>query len=452
MKVLLIQPPSTWPKMDLLHMHEPLSLEYLGAALKEMNHEVKIVDCRIEPNYEACLREYKPDVVGITAYTNHVSIIKVIVNRIKETNPTTFIIVGGHHATVKPKGFNIKNIDLVVLGEGVTALRDIMPRLAAKQPLADVLGVGIPGSDNIYLTTPRAYPDLNSLPIPDRSLTTNYRKHYLAEWMKPLASIRTSIGCPHRCTFCALWSITSGKYLARTPIKIVEELKTIDEPNIFFCDDESMCDSKRMEILADLIMEAGIKKQYYLYARVDTIVNHPDLFAKWKDAGLAEVFVGFESFTNERLDHLHKNVTLEQQKKAAEILHDLKINIAGSFIVDPNFSKQDFHNLTTYIRSLNVDFVSCSILTPLPGTELYLNKKSELLTEKPELFDFVHTVLPTTLPLKDFYSEYSKLYMKATPLKTGLKFLANYKIEDWLKVWWHSLSAIRCVKRGYKWH
>jgi radical SAM superfamily enzyme YgiQ (UPF0313 family) len=207
-----------------------------------------------------------------------------------------------------------------------------------------------------------------------------------------------------------------------------------------------------MDRLVDLILEAGINKQYYLYARVDTIVKHPDLFAKWKEAGLSEVFVGFESFTDERLNDLNKNITLKQQVEAAKILHDLKINIAGSFIVDPSFNEKDFTDLITYIRSLNVDFVSCSILTPLPGTELYENKKAQLITEKPELFDFVHTVLPTTLPIKEFYLEYSKLYMKATPIKTGLKFLANYKMSDRLKVWWHSLSTFRHIKNGYTWH
>lgn len=452
MKVMLIQPPSTWPKMDVLHMHEPLSIEYLGAALKEMNHEVMILDCRIEPNYEAFFQTYKPDVIGITGYTNHVSTIKEMVTKIKAIDPTTFIIVGGHHATVKPEDFNIKTIDLVVRGEGVIALREIMPRLESQDSFNDVEGLGIPGPNKMYLTPPQDYPDLNKLPIPDRSLTSKYRKYYLAEWMKPLASIRTSIGCPQRCTFCALWSITGGKYLTRKPESIVEELKTIHEPYVFFCDDESMCDSKRMDTLVNLILEAGINKQYYLYARVDTIVKHPDLFAKWKEAGLSEVFVGFESFTDERLNDLHKNITLKQQVEAAKILHDLKINIAGSFIVDPSFNEKDFTDLITFIRSLNVDFVSCSILTPLPGTELYENKKAQLITEKPELFDFVHTVLPTTLPIKEFYLEYSKLYMKATPIKTGLKFLANYKMSDRLKVWWHSLSTIRHIKNGYTWH
>ena len=46
-------------------MHEPLALEYLGAGLRQDNHEVVIFDARLERDYEAVLRSYKPQVVGL---------------------------------------------------------------------------------------------------------------------------------------------------------------------------------------------------------------------------------------------------------------------------------------------------------------------------------------------------------------------------------------------------
>jgi hypothetical protein len=55
-------------------------------------------------------------------------------------------------------------------------------------------------------------------------------------------------------------------------------------------------------------------------------------------------------------------------------------------------------------------------MTPLPGTELYDARKNELLSLKPELYDLVHTLLPTTLPLQEFYKEFANLYTKAVPL------------------------------------
>ena len=71
--------------------------------------------------------------------------------------------------------------------------------------------------------------------------------------MQPLASIRTSKGCPFRCNFCALWKIAGGRYLKREPEKIVQELAEIEEEFVFFADDESLVDVARMKRLAELI-------------------------------------------------------------------------------------------------------------------------------------------------------------------------------------------------------
>ncbi len=449
MKVMLIQPPSSSKYIDNIHMHEPLALEYLGAGLRLDNHEVVILDARLEPDYEVALCSYKPQVVGLTGYTNQLSIVKEMASRIKAIDPRIFIIVGGHHATVKPEDFNVKDIDLVVIGEGVTTVREILQHMESNNSFDSIMGLGIPGSE-IYLTSSRPHPNLDDLPLPDRLLTAKYRDNYFENWMKPLASIRTSLGCINRCTFCALWSITGGKYLVRKPESIIRELQTIEEPNVFFCDDESMCTWRRMDKLADLIRESGIMKKYYLYARIDTILKHPDLFAKWKDIGLVEVFVGFESFSNDRLNDLNKNITIEQQVKAAKILNDLKIGIAGSFMVDPSYTRKDFNQLIAHIRNLKVDNVICSILTPLPGTQLYESKKTELITYKPESYDFIHTVLPTTLPLKQFYSEFARLYMKATPLLTGLKYLGKYEKGRRLRTWLDFFKVIGIIRDSYR--
>ena len=258
MKVLLIQPPSHNPLIDQFFLFEPLALEYLGAGLTLDNHTVELLDARLEPDIEEACRRFQPEIVGLTGFTSHVNIIKNIATRLKAIFPELFVVVGGHHATVQPEDFNEPHIDLVVIGEGVFTLREIAAALQAGTRLAEIAGIAVPCSEGMVFSAPRPYTDLNDLPFPDRTLTGRHRKHYFSEWFNPLASVRTSLGCTARCNFCALWSITGGKYLRRDPEAVVAELKTIAEPNVFFCDDESMCDAKRMDRLADLIDEAGI--------------------------------------------------------------------------------------------------------------------------------------------------------------------------------------------------
>jgi hopanoid C-3 methylase len=238
--------------------------------------------------------------------------------------------------------------------------------------------------------------------------------------------VRTSLGCTARCNFCALWSITGGKYLRRAPETVVEELKTVAEQNVFFCDDESMCDPKRMSRLADLIREAGIKKNYFLYGRVDTIVKHPELFAQWAKIGLSQVFVGMEDYSDTRLAAMKKGITSAQQAQAVKILDDLGIMMYASYMVDPAYTHEDFRRLLAYVRRMKHKYATFTVLTPLPGTLLHAEREAHLLSRKPELYDMVHALLPTTLPLKEFYAEYARLWTRAVPFHRMIPVLARF--------------------------
>lgn len=429
MRILLIQPYSSSDLMDRVYLFEPLALEYLGAGAKLDGHEVRLLDARIDRDIDGAIREFQPEVVGLTGFTSHVNIVKAIAGQIKGIDPGAAVIVGGHHATVRPGDFNDPRIDYVVIGEGVFTFRELLQVIEGKMELSQVPGVAVSSPDTMLFTKQRSYTPLDDLPLPDRSLTSSYRQNYFSEWFKPLASIRTSLGCTARCTFCALWGITGGKYLRRDPELVIKELKGITEENIFFCDDESMCDAKRMERLAELIEAAGIRKNYFLYGRVDTIVNHPELFARWRRIGLCQVFVGMEDFSDVRLTAMKKGVTIAQQEEAARILDRLGIMMYASFMVDPGYTKEDFASLKSYIRKLKIKYATFTVMTPLPGTELHESVREKLLSDRPELYDMLHALVPTKMPLQEFYREMALLYKTAVPFHRVLPALFRFGLH-----------------------
>lgn len=428
MRVMLIQPPSSIDFIDGVFMHEPFALEYLGAGLRLDDHEVMLLDARIDRDIIAAANDFAPDIVALTGYTSQANIIKDLTTKLKTLDPPPFVVVGGHHATVQPADFNFPDIDLIVIGEGVEAIREIVREAEAGQNFEVIDGLALPGTI-IRFTNFRTHCALDDLPLPDRSLTARYRDQYFSEWLRPLASIRTSLGCVGRCNFCALWSLTDGKYLKRNIQNVVEELKTIQEDNVFFCDDESMCDVKRMDLLADLIAENTIHKKYFLYARADTIVRNPELFKKWRNIGLQQVFVGMECFSDASLRSMNKGVTTTQQEQAVRILKELGILLYASFVVDSNFSKDDFRALTSYVRRLKLQYASFSILTPLPGTKMYEECREKLLPYRPEMSDFLHTVLPTNLSLMEFYAEFARLWQSAIPPHRSMKTFSRYGLR-----------------------
>jgi len=430
-KVLLVQPSK--PPLSVggedLHVFEPLALEYLAAGVSS-ECDVRILDLRLEPDLPLALHEFAPDIVGFTAYTVHVNPVRALAQQVKQWNPTTLTVVGGHHATVRPEDFSPPDVDLVVRGEGVSAFAEIARRFDNQQSLAGIPGVCVYRDGIIEIADPVVVTDLDSMPRPDRTFTAEYRKSYFSEWMRPLASIRTSKGCPHRCNFCALWKLSGGRYLRRSPESIVDELSRIEEPYVFFADDESLVDGARMTRLARLILEAGIKKRYYLYARSDTIVARPQLIELWREAGLERVFVGLEFFSDRDLAYVGKGSTVDDNRKAIEILRSLGLEIHANFIIRPDFTADDFDSFRDYVRALKLSFAGFAVLTPLPGTDLYAQVKDDLLTENYDFFDFFHTLLPTTLPLAEFYSRYHRLAAGAVPARRRVSILPKIKPRD----------------------
>jgi radical SAM superfamily enzyme YgiQ (UPF0313 family) len=106
---------------------EPLSLEYVGAGVAG-DHDVRLVDLRIEPDFDAAVADFAPDLVGVTAYTVHVTQALALCRRVKELRPEALTVIGGHHATVRPADFARPGVDLVVAGEGVATFREIARR------------------------------------------------------------------------------------------------------------------------------------------------------------------------------------------------------------------------------------------------------------------------------------------------------------------------------------
>lgn len=412
-----------------MFIYEPLALEYLAAAVVPQ-HDVRILDMRLQKDLWQVLAEFTPDIVGITAYTVHVNVVKALFEQVKTWNPCSLTVVGGHHATVMPEDFISPHIDIIVMGEGVLPFREIVQRHEMGNPLEGIPGTAVAHDNHLVKVMHDEKPDLDSLPFPDRKLTSRYRGQYYSEWMKPLASIRTSKGCPYRCSFCAEWKVAGGHYLRRSPARVVEELAQIAEPFVFFADDESLVDSAKMLLLAKLIKEAGIAKRYFIYGRSDTIARNPELLERWRSIGLERVFVGLEFFRDEDLTYIRKGSTATDNEKAVRILQALDIDIYASFIVRPDSTRSDFASYTQYCRHLGLNYASFAVLTPLPGTDLYTEVKDQLITRNYDLFDFIHTLLPTSLPIKEFYQEYRHLYMKAIPVLKQLSWLRKIQMEE----------------------
>lgn len=454
MKVLLVTPYSAEKVImsgDNLFLHEPLALEYVGAGIRG-SHDVKLLDMRIDKDLEGTLDGFRPDVVGTTAYTVHVNVCRNILKRVKDHDPRILTVIGGHHATISPESFNESCIDVIVTGEGVFAFREMVGKFERGEDLKGIPGVVIRETGILVVPPPRPYSDLDEIPFPDRSLTAGDRGKYFTSGMRPVASIRTSVGCAFRCNFCALWKITGSRYLTRDPRRIVEELSTIREPCVLFTDDETFLNVERMKALADYIEAAGIRKKYQASIRSDTVVRNPDLIEKWGEIGLSRVRIGFESYLDEELDSFNKKTTVSMNERALEFLERKGIEVVAQFIVRQDYDGKKFRELARYVKRKRIKYISYSVLTPLPGTMFYEEVKDRMISGEYDLFDFKHTLLPTTLPLERFYRELAVLFMKTLPRWKYLLFRYFFLLTRFIPSFRRNHDLFLSMRRAAKDH
>jgi radical SAM superfamily enzyme YgiQ (UPF0313 family) len=222
-----------------------------------------------------------------------------------------------------------------------------------------------------------------------------------------------------------------GKYVTRSPESVVAEYAGLPEEIelVCFSDDNTLHDTGRAWRLVNLIKEQGIKKRFMMYARTDLIVKHTDLMVGLRDIGLEYLLVGIESFKDEELKKLNKKVAAQTNIDALRILSELGISVSPHLIVDPDFTREDFRQLFRYVCKMELYRPVFTVLTPLPGTELYEKNYERLAIRDYDFFDFTHSVLPTRLSRREFYRQYARLYNKSYSFKRYFRWKLRYLVD-----------------------
>ncbi|UCH94131.1 MAG: cobalamin-dependent protein [Candidatus Aminicenantes bacterium] len=458
MKVLLVTiPPSSHSfTITSLILMEPLALEYLGAGVQK-NHEVKLLDLRVdtEPRLKDALESFKPDIIGCGPFTHEVCSARQILAEAKKILPGILTVVGGIHATVKPEDFFEDFIDVVVAGEGVEPFKKICDYHEKQKSFQDIENIYYRKNGKMEFTRKKPYPHLDTLPLPARTLTSHVRHQYVVNLIlnktMALANVRASLGCFYRCNFCTIPNTLGHKVYRRSIDSILEELASIKESVILWVDDEFFLEHEPAMLLARAIDRAGIKKYHIIQSRSDTIIKKPECTELWAKIGLKLIFIGMESHREKDLKKMNKGTSLTRNEEALRICHINNVSVRGGFIVQPDFDKKEFNEFARYVRKSEVDVPNLTVLTPFPGTRLYEETKQDLITADYDLFDMIHPVLPTKLPLKKFFKELSALFLqKSMSIRKRIKLFRQLPPEVRKDLFAKSMDLKRKLRHAYQ--
>ena len=362
MRLYLINPSN--PLVSIVNVNEsrwnryrvwkPLSLMVL-AGLTPPGWRITIVDENLDPpDYPAMPR---PDLVGITAFTSQANRAYEVAAYFRHLGVP--VVMGGIHATMCLDEVT-ERVDSVVTGE-------------AESVWAKLLEDARHGRLQHRYEGGRA--DMEDL-APAR--------HDLLPARYAFGTIQTTRGCPLNCNFCSVTTFNGAQYRQRPIAEVVREFRSIREKRVLVVDDNLI--GTRLEHIVrakDLfraLAQANLHKEWVAQATIN-FADDEELLALAAQAGCRGVYIGFESPTPEGLRELGKKINLVKGRDFRASVRRIKrhnILVVGSFIIGLDIDEPGIgHQIAAVASQYGLDHLNTLFLTPLPGTRLWDQMKSQ---------------------------------------------------------------------------
>jgi radical SAM superfamily enzyme YgiQ (UPF0313 family) len=453
MRLYLINPSN--PLVSILKVKEsrwnrfrvwkPLSLMVL-AGLTPPEWEITIVDENLgAPDYPAMPR---PDLVGITAFTSQATRAYEISTYFRRYGVP--VIMGGIHATMCIDEV-MEWVDSVVTGEA----EGIWPQVLEEAR-----------HGNLKRRYDGGLAEINDVPL---------ARHDLPSSGYACGAIQTTRGCPLNCSFCSVTAFNGAHYRQRPIADVVKEFQSIREKHVLVVDDNLIGTRHehiaRAKDLFHAMAQANLRKQWVAQAGIN-FADDEELLSLAAKAGCGGVFIGFETLSPEGLLELGKKYNLLKGRDFRASVRRIQrhnILVVGSFIIgldidEPGIGKR----IAEVAGQYGVDNLNVLFLTPLPGTRLWDQMKSEdriALDAFPEEWKYYTLTFPVArykhLSLdgiidemiscdRDFYSMphilrrvWSSLWQRRKPL---ISLVGNFSYRDNLRL---NLKAYTDFKRQW---
>ena len=320
------------------------------------------------------LAESKPDVVGITAWTDFWYPVYETLEHVRKLLPKATIIIGGPHASVYPReSLEATQADFLVSGDGEDVLLELVQCLSEGRPIKEMSGLWTKAADGeiIEPLQPHAVvTDISSIPPPDRSLLPYKLYNNILSPAEYETTMVTSRGCPYKCVFCKM---DVQKVYARSAELVVEEFRQIAEMGISdvqVYDDTFTWGEARAIDICDGIIEQGIKVNWAIRDRANRVT--PKLYSKLKQAGCHRVHFGVETGSPKIMKNSGKFLTIDQVREAIVISRQIGMEVMCYFMFGfLEETKEDAEMTMAFATELNPDYASFGVLIPYPGTAIY---------------------------------------------------------------------------------
>jgi anaerobic magnesium-protoporphyrin IX monomethyl ester cyclase len=380
--------------------YPPLATLQVVAMLKEAGHRVSFFDAMVAEGideYECLLQAERPQLV-LFYEDNFNFLSKMCLSAMRRAacdmvasarRARARVIVAGPDVTDAPGPYLDAGADFALIGEGLSTLFAVLPRLDAR-PDADnadlVRGlsgvVPLSGGNTLTQSGSSAMPIASNVGMAAWDLVDMDR--YRAIWLKAHGyfslNMAASRGCSFRCAWCAK-PIWGNQYLQRNAHEVAEEMahlkRSFNPDHIWFADDIFGFRVDWVTQFAASVQAADARIPFTIQTRADLVSER--MAEALRDAGCREAWIGAESGSQRVLDAMNKGTTVGEIRVARDRLRAVGIRV-GFFIQLGYMDEQLTDILATrdLLDAARPDEIGVSVSYPLPGTKFYDRVKAQL--------------------------------------------------------------------------
>jgi radical SAM superfamily enzyme YgiQ (UPF0313 family) len=382
-------------------MDIPFGLATIATLLESSGYNTDVLVFAETSRFEARLHQYmescRPRLLCFTSVSTQFHFVQEIAQFAKEIDPSVFIVLGGHHASLAPEeSIAVPSFDAICIGEGDSAAVELARGLEREEPITGVSNLWIKQTDGSVVRNPTLpfTQDLDSLPYVNRRMWE--------PWIQNPAmfpSILLGRGCPFRCSYCsnhAMKKLSRGRYTRfRSPQNIVREIAEI-------CSSYPDVDSIYLEV--ETIAHQRVA--YPLLGELERFnANRASKIAFGLNFTVTSVFMGKDERSREFVSLLRQagvtylNIGLESGSE----------RLRSEVLKRPKYTNSEFIRFADLAREYNIE-LNLYVLMGVPGETHDEYKETVLL---------VRQVQPNNVFLSIFYP-YQGTSLWSTALDEGL--------------------------------
>lgn len=298
----------------------PLSLMAIARQI-EQDFSVEIIDERVEEKISEKVAKSLQNALcfGITALTGtQLRHALKIANFVRRDAPDIPIVWGGWHSSIMPEQTAMHPlVDIVVRGQGEVTFYEIVNALKLNKQLDDVLGITYKKDGKVISNPDRPFHDINEFPPMPYHLV-NVEKYIGSPPGSNgarIISYISSMGCPHRCAFCADTTVYKRRWSGLRADRVVDELERLSKAynieGFYFEDSNFFASIERVKNICKGILDKGLQIKWEGEVRTEKFLKaDKELKDLIKKSGCYQLLVGAESGSQEVLDMINKDATV----------------------------------------------------------------------------------------------------------------------------------------------